>query len=122
MTREEEINNAIETYMNGLFEDGVEIAIEDYENLEDAFEAGAEWADSHPNSPWVSVEDDLPCNHKELLEDDNHTTKMLVRMRHNKYKICIMGNKEGSVDTEWHWRSSDYKHITHWMPITKLPK
>ena len=37
MTREEKINDASETYMNGLFEDGVEIPIEDYENIFDAF-------------------------------------------------------------------------------------
>lgn len=46
MTREEEINEAVNTYMNGLFEDGVEIPIEDFENIEEGFEAGAKWADS----------------------------------------------------------------------------
>ena len=92
---------------------------EEYGQLASAFLQGAKFA---LENQWISVDDDLPCNHKELLEDDNHTTKMLVRMRRDKYKICIMGNKEGSVDTGWHWRSSDYVYITHWMPIPKLPK
>ena len=26
------------------------------------FTVGAKWADSHPKSPWISVEEDLPCN------------------------------------------------------------
>ena len=92
---------------------------EGYGKLAPVFLEGAKFA---LENQWISVEDDLPCNHEELLEGDSHTTKMLVRMRHDKYKICIMGNKEGSVETGWHWRSSDYKHITHWMPIPKLPK
>ena len=49
MTREEQINEAVETYINGLFEDGIEIPIEDYENIGEGFVAGAKWADKHPN-------------------------------------------------------------------------
>ena len=37
MKRKKVINSAAETYMNGLFEDGVEIPNEDYENIFDAF-------------------------------------------------------------------------------------
>ena len=32
------------------------------------FEAGAKWADNNPKSPWISVEDDLPCNHREYVD------------------------------------------------------
>ena len=31
------------------------------------FEAGAKWSDANPKSPWISVEDDLPCNHEEMI-------------------------------------------------------
>lgn len=31
------------------------------------FEAGAKWADSNPKSPWISVDDDLPCNHEDMI-------------------------------------------------------
>ena len=100
-------------------QENIQKKAEEYRHFAPVFLDGAKFA---LENQWISVDDDLPCNHKELLEDDNHTTKMLVRMRHDKYKICIMGNKEGSVDTGWHWRSSDYVYITHWMPIPKLPK
>ena len=55
MKRKKVINSASETYMNGLFEDGVEIPNEDYENIFDAFCQGAEWADNNPKSTWISV-------------------------------------------------------------------
>ena len=29
-------------------------------------EAGVQWADVHPKSPCISVNDDLPCNHQDL--------------------------------------------------------
>ena len=31
------------------------------------FEAGAKWADANPKSPWISVDDDLPCNHEDMI-------------------------------------------------------
>lgn len=46
MTREEQINEAVNTYMNDLLEDGAEIPIEDFENIEARFIIGAEWADN----------------------------------------------------------------------------
>ena len=36
---------------------------------------GLDVADSDPISPWISVEDDLPCNHKELMENEYKTKK-----------------------------------------------
>lgn len=32
------------------------------------------WSDNHPKSPWISVADDLPCNHKELLLSTGYHT------------------------------------------------
>lgn len=71
---------------------------------------------------WISVKDDLPCNHEESLDDDNHTTKVLVRLSYDKLKICIMRNKDGDFDTKWHWVSDYASYITHWMPILEFPK
>ena len=42
------------------------------ENLT-SFRMGAEWADAHPNSPWISVKEQLPKDNVEVLvrrEDD----------------------------------------------------
>ena len=66
MTRQEEIRNAIDkiipispsrngrTYEQSLMATG--------------FESGVKWADSNQKSPWISVEDDLPCNHREYVD------------------------------------------------------
>lgn len=125
--REKEINDAIETYMNGLFEDGVEITIEDYENIEDDFEAGTEWADEHPKSPWISVDDDLPCNHEDLMEWLCDTTNVLVTGLTNKsgkrFRYISHMTKNGNASGRWFW-SYPYEpyEITHWMPIPPLSK
>lgn len=126
MTREEEINDAIETYMNGLFEDGVEIPIEDYENIEDAFEEGAKWADRFPKSSWISVKDDLPCNHKELIETIGTITGVpaLIATQNR----VTLGIRIKSKDDKWYWCDNSttlspmIEEVMFWMPIPKLPK
>lgn len=117
--REKEINDAIETHMNGLFEDRVEIAIEDYKNIQDAFVVDAQWADKHSKSPWISVKDDLPCNHEELISYKDATETILVLANIGGI-IGITKMVKNSHTSEWIWAT----HITvyHWMPMPPLPK
>ena len=67
--------------------------------------------DIQPNQ-WISVEDDLPCNHAELCEDDSYTKKVLVTLSWEddpeKRHIGIrrMGNKIGSFNVRWHWQDT----------------
>lgn len=90
------------------------------------FTAGAKWADSNPKSPWISVEDDLPCNHEELRKDDCNTKDVWVILLWNdnpKHRIIgyrNMYNKVGS--SRWYWPNPKYLKVTHWMPIPQLPK
>ena len=42
------------------------------------FSVGAKWADFNPKSPWISVEDDLPCNHKEFLNAECQTKNVFI--------------------------------------------
>lgn len=118
MTRQEEIRNVIDkiipispsqngrTYEQSLMATG--------------FEAGAKWADANPKSPWISVEDDLPCNHEDMIalvgNLSKHTCSVLVRFDHGGINFAYMycsGCKQ-----DWHWAESSI--ITHWMPIPKL--
>ena len=117
MTREEQINKAAFDYADTL-----EIGENrfDYEDIEFAFQSGAEWADENPKSPWISVEDDLPCNHEDMIalagNLSNHTCSVLVRFDHGGINFAYMycsGCKQ-----KWHWAESGI--ITHWMPIPKL--
>lgn len=80
-----------------------------------SFEAGAKYADEHPKSPWISVKDDLPCNHKELLHKNNNTKRVLVI--DNGYPN--VGEMFKMRNGSWGWLFS--RKITHWMPIPEFP-
>ena len=80
MTRKEEIANAADkAFSTKAF------YVPTFEIL--GFTFGARWADEHPKSPWISVKDDLPCNHLELIcypeiDEGTETIKVFAR---NKY-------------------------------------
>ena len=114
MTRQEEISNAVDTIIpiSPLWDGRT------YEQalMATGFEAGVKWADSHPKSPWISVKDDLPCNHEELLNpDDKRDTSCVVAIIHGHIVLSRMYKLYG----KWHWESNE---PSHWMPIPGLPK
>lgn len=84
------------------------------------FEAGAKWADANPKSPWISIDDDLPCNHEDMiaLVDTlgKYTYEVLVRFNYGGISLANM-NCRGYKQN---WRWSERGIITHWMPIPKL--
>lgn len=113
MTREEQIDNAKTAFYKTVLEDDY------YYDPRDCFEAGVKWADAHTKSPWISVEDDLPCNHEELIIDsellDKHTKPVVCN---KSYGVCV-GLMVYNVDRNaWHWLG---EKPTHWFPIPKLP-
>ena len=123
MTRKEETKCASKDYINYLL-DKQEYHNENYTeyDIQQAFEKGAEWADNNPKSHWISVEDDLPCNHEELITADG---------RYEKNTICVITiNKHGIIESnhmvlydngKWEWRY-DVPAPCYWMLIPKLPK
>ena len=68
MTREEEIRNAVDT----IFRIPHPEKGRKYEQalMATGFEAGVKWADEHSKSPWISVDEDLPCNYEKLIENE----------------------------------------------------
>ena len=80
------------------------------EHLPPAFIEGAEFA---LNNQWISIENDLPYNHEELL-DANITCPVFCRDKNGKYYVTLMGKFD-----KWVFIFGD---ITHQMPITKPPK
>ena len=123
MKRCEQINDAIETYINDLFEDRVEITDEDHENITDAFLSGIEFADSHPKSTWISVESDLPCNHDEFIDKEKNMTKrVLVLGKDVKSNTISNIMSMFFIENHWQWTCEIYFKVTHWMPIPNLPK
>lgn len=82
-----------------------------------AFLEGSQWADENPKIPWISVKDDLPCNHEELLSAKCETKK-----------VFILKDSFGNPDVDYMlkvngvWRWFGYNGTKYWFPIPELPK
>lgn len=119
MTREEQIREAIDK----LFPCS-DIG-RSYEQALGAcgFELGVKWADGHPKKAWISVEKDLPCNHKELITPDvfgwTYTQRVLVCLDDGTKEILAM-KKHGEGIFEWDLMPQ-FK-VVYWMPIQQVPK
>ena len=115
MIRREEINNAKEAFYKRILQENY------YYDPRDCFEEGAEWADANPKNPWISVEDDLPCNHEELMAKrlfsyEKETVHVLTLLPDGDIVIDFMVHNRG----KWKWWS--HHRPTHWFPIPELPK
>lgn len=83
---------------------------------------GLEIADSNP--AWISVEDDLPYNHEELIENEYLTKKVLVVLAMDEdptkkhIEICDMCK----FNAYWNWQYIAYYHVIYWKPLPELPK
>ena len=77
----------------------------------------------NPKSPWISVKDDLPYNHSDLILAYNDipfsTRRVLVMTDINILFFCYMKKYDNNI---WIWNCSTKDKITHWMPIPKPPK
>ena len=103
MTREKEIEK--EAYRQ-----------EELVNMDaESFIEGAQWADNNRKSPWISVKEDLPCNHQDLIHS-NYTDRVLVSARNGYSEIAFMS----IIGYVWEW--STLINVSYWMPIPKLPK
>ena len=133
MTREEQIKKQADIYTDDASnytewsDDGGWSSTNDIELVEKAFIEGAKWADEHPKSPWISVEDDLPCNHKDLMKNENYTKMVLVVLSWNEdpthihIDISDMSNVIGSHNVGFYWRCNGYYTVTHWREMPGLP-
>ena len=92
---------------------------EGYGQLAPAFLEGAKFA---LENQWISVEDDLPCNHEELInpESPNITVSVLITWHDcSVFPFRMTKNIVG----KWEWGNGlSFDEIGHWMPIPKLPK
>ena len=90
-----------------------------------------EAADYALNNQWISVDEDLPCNHEELMSKypfgyKKKTVNVLTFLPNGNVVKDSMGYREKwwngrQWDGEkWEWES--LRRPTHWVPIPKLPK
>ena len=118
MTRDEEIRNAIDTLMPILPSNNGR----SYEQslMATGFEAGVKWADKNPKSPWISIKDDLPCNHNELIRskevsEGTETVEVFAINEHGGIWSDYMVYENGK------WRWNDFEPA-YWMIAPKPPK
>ena len=126
MTRDEEIFNAIDNLQIGVYDENNPSDNDEYDgsDIQDAFYLGARWADENPKSPWISVEDDLPCNHSDLVLTYNNRpflTRFVYVITDNIHTLFLCNMKK-SDNNIWIWNYSTKDKITHWFPIPELPK
>ena len=112
-TRQQEVNDAKTAFYKRVLEDDY------YYDPRDCFEEGAEWADSHPKSPWISVKHDLPCNHSELISLDKSSENLTV----TEYVVAVVYGykvltRMYEVDGKWYWETDE---PTHWFAIPEPP-
>ena len=69
---------------------------------------GLEAADTHPKSPWISVDDDLPCYHEELTHS-NYTNRVLISASNGFVEVAFMSK----IENVWVWDIPI--KVTHWM-------
>ena len=121
MTRDGEALEAAKRFENSLYNS--DVASLTRSDMGFAYMSGIKWADEHPKSPWISVDEDLPCNHSDLVLTYNDipfsTERVLVMTDIHTLFLCDMkkDNNRG-----WIWNYSTKDKITHWMPIPELPK
>ena len=109
MTREEQINK--EAYrQEGLVDMDVE-----------SFIAGAKWADKNPKFTWISVEEDLPCNHEEFIETGGHYLKETIEfITIDEYDVIVSNLMVLFDNGKWEWKYG--ARPRYWMQIPELPK
>ena len=90
---------------------------------------GLETADNSPK--WISVEDDIPYKHKELLCIPTRTYYVLVVLEYTHQGLthrCV-STKYMRLEKiyengyqEWSWYQTKQYKVTHWMPLPNQPK
>ena len=96
-----------------IIQEKIQKKAERYGKLAPVFLEGAKFA---LENQWISVKEDLPCNHEELLNAKYETKKVFVLKTGGFPDVDYMLKING----EWTWFS--HKSSKFWMPIPELPK
>ena len=93
-----------------ILQEKIQKKAERFGKLAPAFLEGAEFA---LNNQWISVNDDLPCNHDELKPNSYATYKVIVLLNDGRIRETYMFYDK--------WVQYG-KKITHWKPFIEPPK
>ena len=64
---------------------------------------------------WISVDEDLPCNHEEMIHS-NYTDRVLLLSRNGYSEVAFMC----LIEDAWEWNT--LIKVLYWMPIPELLK
>lgn len=97
-----------------LIQEKIKNKADEFGKLGTVFLEGGDFA---LNNQWISVNDDLPCNHEELLSSfyTNFTNEVLA-VYENKYIALDRMVKDDKGD--WKFVGA----VLYWMPIPEPPK
>ena len=98
-----------------VIQEKIQKKAEGFGKLAPVFLEGADFA---LENQWISVDKDLPCNHKELIDSKSRLyTKRVIVIESGGYYFDFMTL---SNNGKWKWYYSF--NPSHWIPIPKLPK
>ena len=119
MTREGEALEATKRFEKSLYDS--DVASLTRSDMGFAYMSGIKWADENPKSPWISVDDDIPCNHEELITTNGRYEKNTIYViTIDKYGIIESNYMVLYDDGKWEWKYS-LPAPCYWMLIPKLP-
>ena len=97
-----------------ILQEKIQKKAERFGKLAPAFLEGAKFA---LENQWISVKDDLPCNHQELIDPEMPmcTLYVLVIFENGLIDISRMVK---DTKGNWGWLSN----VIYWLPIPKPPK
>ena len=85
---------------------------EEFGWLAPVFLEGAKFA---LENQWINVNEDLPCNHEEMVHT-NYTDRVLVSSRNGFSEVAFMC----IIEDVWEWNT--LMQVSYWMPIPELSK
>ena len=93
-----------------ILQEKIQKKAEGYGKLAPVFLEGAKFA---LENQWISVDEDLPCYHEELMHNEVYTKKVIVLLNDGRIRETDM-----FYDKWCEYR----KKITHWKPFIEPPK
>ena len=93
-----------------ILQEKIQNKAEGFGKLAPVFLEGAEFA---LENQWISVDEDLPCNHDELKPNSYATYKVIVLLNDGRIRETYMFYDK--------WVQYG-KKITHWKPFIEPPK
>ena len=123
MSREKEKIDASKRFAQSLYESDLETLNRD--DLAFTFQMGVKWADAHPVSPWVSVEESLPKEDPERHDYMSVEVLTITDKGYTKLDTYDYQTQRWFIHSEFlvvDENDDSLGEVTHWMYIPKLPE